>query len=857
MGGGSVARARIEVDADVSRAEKEINRLRGELGKLERAKFLPGSTAAAAATKEIDKLNKGIHELGGTVDKSSNFINRHSTAINQLAFSAARAGSGFANFLPLIARSTTLLARHEFGAGGFGKALGSLKDKLRGSGEEAKFTQLSLDGMGAAGGKAAGAMARLGGVISGTAIAAAAAVTAFAALVIGIGFLTAKLGPLGSELNRAQESIKNIFGAAGDHVQDFAERASIAFGITEQAALVFLGKTGSLFQSFGINAARSAELSESLLVMTDVLRTTAPAFIDAETAMQAMFSVAAGNIEGLREFNIFLTEVSIKETLRAHKINVTTQTLDNQQRSLAALLAVNDEAVRKFDEYINTQDSAARVSERTAAAIKDIKAKLGEGLAPLLALVANAFLGFLIGLRGIAEGAQDFFDKHPLIVKALKAIGEVAMQMAPGLDLLVTVLGFFGDKGKEAAEKALGLEERMEKLVSGGKALEDQLRTTFEPTIEQLEQLIDAHKRLADATADAGRAIKDAELDLSRAREDAVRDREDAQRNLAEVIEDAVEKEFEARKKVDDVKKKNFRAIRDAERDLKKERLESARRVDDAERALAEARKKRADAILQALIAVQDAQFKFDTQSFNRAQRELTKARQSTDVANAERKLAEEQFDAKRKIKELEEKLLETRLDAYEALKEAERELGNVIEENYENILEAQRKLHEVEVEISRRLFDAQQALADARREGAESIAEAETALERLNFQFGTADQTLAQILDKLERMKNALLSMPTIELDPPPAGGTIGGFAHGGHYPANKWRIVGERGPELDIPDHSGQIISNDVLRKLTAAMNGGRGGGGGNTITVHEAADPEATAFAVEARMMRDITR
>lgn len=819
--------------SQIQAAAKEINALRARLAELERAfkgkKLIPGSGEA----NEINKVKDAIEKLGGATDRNLNFIQRHSVAINQLAFSAARAGHGFANFLPLIARSSTLLANAGGAAGGASGAMTALK----------------------------GAAAGAGVAISGAAIAATAGVAAFILLAVGIGVLTAKLGPLGSALIKAQDSIKLIFGSAGQDMLKFSRDAATAFGITEQAALRFVGKVGQLNKSFGIGAEGAGQMSKALLISADVLRSTSTEFIAADEALQAVFDTAAGNVEGLRRFDVFLSELGLTGFAVAQGLKVTTGAFDNVQRSLVSQLATIREAQARWDQYINTMDSTQRQAERTKAAFDSVKATLGTGFAPILAFTSSVLLGIVQTFKDIVNAIGDFNEDNKGLIESFEKIRNVLAKMYPALFLLSKVLGFFKDKGDAAAESALSLKERNDELEKGAQELIDTFNNYNRVlSVTDLEQLIDAHKRLADATADAGRAIKDAELDLSRAREDAVRKREDAERNLAEVIEDAVEKEFEARKKVKDVEKKNFRDIRDAERALKKERLESTKRVADAERALDEARKKRAAAILEALISIQDAQFKFDTQSFNRAQRELSKARDSTDVKNAQRKLEEEEIDRKKRIALLEEKLRETRLDAYEALKEAERELGNVIEENYENILEARRKLHEVEVETSRSLYDAQQALADARREGAESIAEAEQALERLNYQFGTADQTLAQILDKLEKMKNTIASMqplPGTYGRSGDSGVSPGGFALGGSMFKGQLGLVGERGPELFIPNQNGQVISNDVLRKLIAAMNGGRGGGGGNSIVVHEAADPDATAFAVEARMMRDIQR
>jgi hypothetical protein len=53
--------------------------------------------------------------------------------------------------------------------------------------------------------------------------------------------------------------------------------------------------------------------------------------------------------------------------------------------------------------------------------------------------------------------------------------------------------------------------------------------------------------------------------------------------------------------------------------------------------------------------------------------------------------------------------------------------------------------------------------------------------------------------------------------------------FAEGGRTPANQPIVVGERGPELFVPNTAGNIMSNEELQ-----AGGGSGGGGGDNIDV-----------------------
>lgn len=57
--------------------------------------------------------------------------------------------------------------------------------------------------------------------------------------------------------------------------------------------------------------------------------------------------------------------------------------------------------------------------------------------------------------------------------------------------------------------------------------------------------------------------------------------------------------------------------------------------------------------------------------------------------------------------------------------------------------------------------------------------------------------------------------------------GVSVGAFAEGGRPPVNEASIVGERGPELFVPDVAGTIIPNDTIHKVAAS---GRGGANDN---------------------------
>lgn len=60
-------------------------------------------------------------------------------------------------------------------------------------------------------------------------------------------------------------------------------------------------------------------------------------------------------------------------------------------------------------------------------------------------------------------------------------------------------------------------------------------------------------------------------------------------------------------------------------------------------------------------------------------------------------------------------------------------------------------------------------------------------------------------------------------------------GFASGGIMPANQLALVGERGPELVVPQSRGLVLNNSISSRLMSMMHGGGSGGSANNVTIN----------------------
>lgn len=60
-------------------------------------------------------------------------------------------------------------------------------------------------------------------------------------------------------------------------------------------------------------------------------------------------------------------------------------------------------------------------------------------------------------------------------------------------------------------------------------------------------------------------------------------------------------------------------------------------------------------------------------------------------------------------------------------------------------------------------------------------------------------------------------------------------GFASGGIMPANQLALVGERGPELVLPQSRGLVLNNSISSRLMSMMHGGGSGGASKNVTIN----------------------
>lgn len=356
---------------------------------------------------------------------------------------------------------------------------------------------------------------------------------------------------------------------------------------------------------------------------------------------------------------------------------------------------------------------------------------------------------------------------------------------------------------EKAAEASKKIAERTQEFIvdTQRKALEIQIgteRKRLDNEIKNAEAIEDIWRKHYDDLADAARDLSRDEEDVRRK---AVRDEIEIERDAAR---ERLSAETEYRRELQRIRDRFTMAAQEAERDNDAQAFLAAMRQRDQE--VTEARRTRDETVQDAVTKAQEQRVALQQQlAF-----ELEDAR----IANG-RKLEDLQIRLNR---ELEEQAIKATRAEEERQREYQRELEDFSRKERQRLADLNQSLaKEVEMVRKAEALKRQIRVDEARA----TIAQVQSIMGQIGLRSGTPQQSLGSTL-------------------PPPSGRRL---QEGGPAEAGRPYIVGERGPELFIPDRHGYVVPNAAI-----------GGAVSNVSTVFNQQRSIAPTFNVAEDMFRN---
>jgi hypothetical protein len=828
--------------------------------------------SAKAAEEAADRELKAQEKVGAELNAAINRVNPALAKDRQREFDilAAKA-SGVTEASGKLSGAFDHLAQRGGFLGGVAGKLGGIFGKAEGALASFGFSISDVSillGTGFAGG------------VAGVILIAAEFIKKIGEMIEAVVKFGIEAAKIGSQFIALQANIEATFGDSADIVRRFSEVTTLAFGVSQTAALDYLNSVGQLLQSFDISEGAASRMSIALFKVAEGLRRGHEASVTFEQALKDVQDVIAGNLEATRtRLNFTQNEEDLKRIAEGLKdVGISIEgSFTSGERALLSLLGLVEEARARLERIPEAPRTLNEIFEVTRAVIDDVIKDLGTQLAPILTKIADLMLGFVIVMaRGVVfwlkfiDGIRAFIKDSPVLLRIFHDLVEGLKVMFPILYVAAKIMKLFTDNGAAARKEAKAFADELSNLDGISDTVIDSLRglnDETELTAENLQQLADAHVRYQRAVEDADKSITDAELNLARAREDALERTRDVNQQNQRSLQDANEK-------IEDANIKLQRAREDRQRKLEETLLEHNRKTEDLNRDhnrklqdFAREEKKIRDQaafdIVSAFRAIEDAQREDDVVTERAARQKLNEARGGGDLKDfnleRERELEDFRRNAAREHADRIRDLNDLEIESNRQIFDANKALQEAFEDRQRAFEDAIERLDDLERENSRHLFDAQQRLEDAHIRAKRSIDDAAQALDRLNDKFDTEDLTLGEILDKLERMKNAIIDINNIvKGDPfriPLLPGTIPVAQHGMRNSLGGWTVVGEKGPELVNLPKGSDVFSHPDSRRMVQQ---GEPRIIAPVLNIHHAdRDEEDLWFAISARLAQESTR
>lgn len=263
-------------------------------------------------------------------------------------------------------------------------------------------------------------------------------------VAVGVGAGAVALGALGkvavdagSNLNETLSKSNTVFGEQAFAIESWANAASSAFGQSKQQALEAASSFGNMFSQLGIGDQQAADMSKSMTELASDFASFHNADItEVLTAQQAAFR---GEYDAVQRFVPTINAAAVEQKALEMGLADSTKELDAQDKALATQALLMEGAGDAAGDFARTSDGLANKQRIMSARFEDVKAKIGQGLIP----VVSQLVGFVSDR--LIPAFQDFtsfltspFDEAPR--NKMEALGASARDIAERFGQLAAVV---------------------------------------------------------------------------------------------------------------------------------------------------------------------------------------------------------------------------------------------------------------------------------------------------------------------------------------------------------------------------------------------------------------------------------
>lgn len=211
---------------------------------------------------------------------------------------------------------------------------------------------------------------------------------------------------LGSDLAEVQNVVDVTFSHMSASVDDWAQSAQNAYGLSETMAKKYVGTFGSMAEAFGFTEQQAFDMSTSLTALTgDVASFYNITQDEAYTKLKSVFS---GETETLKDLGVVMTQSALDNYAMANGWGKTTSAMTEAEKVTLRYNFVLGQLSNATGDFARTQNSWANQTRILQLQFDSIKATIGQGLINAFTPLLNCINQFISRLSVAAQKFKDF-----------------------------------------------------------------------------------------------------------------------------------------------------------------------------------------------------------------------------------------------------------------------------------------------------------------------------------------------------------------------------------------------------------------------------------------------------------------
>lgn len=320
---------------------------------------------------------------------------------------------------------------------------------------------------------------------------------------------------LASDITEVQNVIDVTFGRGAKQIEEFAQSAAEAYGLSELAAKQYTGTMGAMLKSSGLATSAAQEMS---MALTGLAGDVASFYnLDTDTAFEKIRSGISGETEPLKQLGINMSVANLEAYALSKGITKSYNAMSQAEQVLLRynyLLSVTTDAQGDF---ARTSGSFANQIRILQLNFDQLRIAVGNALIPIAQAVLPSINAIIAGLTKLAKVFAQvtalLFGKSPE-AKTTSGIAASAGAAADATDKLAESTAGAGSAAKQAEKDMKGVLASFDELnilasnaaegVGGagdggiGADIPDLEIPSYEAEIEDVDQLGEAFSSLGE-----------------------------------------------------------------------------------------------------------------------------------------------------------------------------------------------------------------------------------------------------------------------------------------------------------------------------------------------------------------------